>query len=31
MLIYDHPADVTESRGARAIPASQWFVRLAHA
>jgi glutamate-ammonia-ligase adenylyltransferase len=38
MLIYDHPAavtesrvGVTESRGARAMAASQWFVRLAHA
>ncbi len=31
MLIYDHPEDVTESRGARAMPASQWFVRAAHA
>jgi glutamate-ammonia-ligase adenylyltransferase len=31
MLIYDHPADVTESRGARTMAASQWFVRLAHA
>jgi glutamate-ammonia-ligase adenylyltransferase len=32
MFIYDHPAEVTESRvsrtgGARALPASQWFVR----
>jgi glutamate-ammonia-ligase adenylyltransferase len=27
MFIYDHPADVTESRGARTMPASQWFVR----
>jgi glutamate-ammonia-ligase adenylyltransferase len=31
MLIYDHPADVAESRGARQLPASQWFVRAAHA
>jgi glutamate-ammonia-ligase adenylyltransferase len=31
MLIYDHPPDVTESRGARNMPVSQWFVRLAHA
>jgi glutamate-ammonia-ligase adenylyltransferase len=31
MLIYDHPAGVTESRGARSMAASQWFVRLAHA
>ncbi|HEY1412670.1 MAG TPA: bifunctional [glutamine synthetase] adenylyltransferase/[glutamine synthetase]-adenylyl-L-tyrosine phosphorylase, partial [Rhodopila sp.] len=32
MFIYDHPAEATESRsmrhgGARALPASQWFVR----
>ena len=31
MLIYDHPDTVAESRGARTMPASQWFVRLAHA
>jgi glutamate-ammonia-ligase adenylyltransferase len=31
MLIYDHPAQVTESRGARRLPASQWFVRASHA
>jgi glutamate-ammonia-ligase adenylyltransferase len=31
MLVYDQPADVTESRGARSLPASQWFVRAAHA
>src|SRR5262249_34927393 len=31
MLVYDHPADVTESRGVRQLPASQWFVRAAHA
>jgi [glutamine synthetase] adenylyltransferase / [glutamine synthetase]-adenylyl-L-tyrosine phosphorylase len=39
MLIYDHPEEVTESRpigrgvghGARILPASQWFVRAAHA
>jgi [glutamine synthetase] adenylyltransferase / [glutamine synthetase]-adenylyl-L-tyrosine phosphorylase len=31
MLVYDHPADVTESRGARRLPASQWFVRASHA
>ncbi|MBV9248883.1 MAG: bifunctional [glutamine synthetase] adenylyltransferase/[glutamine synthetase]-adenylyl-L-tyrosine phosphorylase, partial [Acetobacteraceae bacterium] len=30
MLIYDHPADVSESRGARHLPVSQWFVRAAH-
>jgi glutamate-ammonia-ligase adenylyltransferase len=27
MFIYDHPAEVTESRGARSLAASQWFVR----
>ena len=31
MLIYDHPPDVTASHGARSMPVSQWFVRLAHA
>ncbi len=39
MLVYDHPEAVTQSqaarraldRGARALPASQWFVRAAHA
>jgi glutamate-ammonia-ligase adenylyltransferase len=31
MLVYDHPTDVTESRGARRLPASQWFVRASHA
>jgi len=31
MLIYDHPEDVTESRGMKRLPVSQWFVRLAHA
>ena len=31
MLIYDHPETVTESRGGRAMPVSQWFVRAAHA
>lgn len=31
MLIYDHPEEVTESRGARRLPVSQWFVRAAHA
>ena len=32
MLIYDHPDSVTESQGgARSLPASQWFVRAAHA
>ncbi len=31
MLIYDHPGTVTESRGVRTMPASQWFVRAAHA
>jgi glutamate-ammonia-ligase adenylyltransferase len=27
MLIYDHPSDVSESRGARPLAASQWFIR----
>ncbi len=27
MFVYDHPAAVTESRGRRSLPASQWFVR----
>jgi glutamate-ammonia-ligase adenylyltransferase len=27
MFIYDHPAEVIESRGQRSLPASQWFVR----
>jgi glutamate-ammonia-ligase adenylyltransferase len=31
MLIYDHPEEVTESRGARTMAVSQWFVRAAHA
>jgi glutamate-ammonia-ligase adenylyltransferase len=31
MLIYDHPETVSESTGARSVPASQWFVRAAHA
>jgi glutamate-ammonia-ligase adenylyltransferase len=31
MFIYDHPENVTESRGARSMAVSQWFVRLAHA
>jgi glutamate-ammonia-ligase adenylyltransferase len=34
LLIYDHPADVLESRarpGQRSLPASQWFIRAAHA
>jgi glutamate-ammonia-ligase adenylyltransferase len=31
MLIYDHPARVSESRGLRSLPVSQWFVRAAHA
>lgn len=31
MLIYDHPPEVTESRGGRNLPASQWFVRAAQA
>ncbi|MDQ2803032.1 MAG: bifunctional [glutamine synthetase] adenylyltransferase/[glutamine synthetase]-adenylyl-L-tyrosine phosphorylase, partial [Pseudomonadota bacterium] len=28
MFIYDHSADVSESRGPRSLPASQWFVRV---
>ena len=34
MLIYDHPPDVGESSGrslARKLPASQWYIRAAHA
>ncbi len=31
MLIYDHPAAVTESTGARRMAASQYFLRAAHA
>ena len=31
MFIYDHPSDVTESRGSRNLPASQWFVRAVQA
>jgi [glutamine synthetase] adenylyltransferase / [glutamine synthetase]-adenylyl-L-tyrosine phosphorylase len=31
MLIYDHPPDVTESHGRRAVPSSQWFVRATQA
>ncbi|MBV9735946.1 MAG: bifunctional [glutamine synthetase] adenylyltransferase/[glutamine synthetase]-adenylyl-L-tyrosine phosphorylase [Acidisphaera sp.] len=34
MLIYDHPPQVSESdgpRGIRALPASQWYIRAAHA
>lgn len=31
MFIYDHPAEVVESRGGRSIPASQWFVRAVQA
>ncbi len=30
MLVYDHPEQVSESRGARRLPVSQWFVRAAH-
>jgi glutamate-ammonia-ligase adenylyltransferase len=30
MLIYDHPESVTQSRGGRSLPVSQWFVRLVH-
>ncbi len=31
MLVYAHPPNVTESQGARRVPASQWFIRAAHA
>ncbi|MGH7069644.1 MAG: bifunctional [glutamine synthetase] adenylyltransferase/[glutamine synthetase]-adenylyl-L-tyrosine phosphorylase, partial [Acetobacteraceae bacterium] len=31
MLIYDHPAEVAESRGRRRLAASEWFIRAAHA
>lgn len=31
MLIYDHPEGVTESTGKRALSASTWFIRAAHA
>ncbi|MDR3529884.1 MAG: bifunctional [glutamine synthetase] adenylyltransferase/[glutamine synthetase]-adenylyl-L-tyrosine phosphorylase [Rhodopila sp.] len=31
MFIYNHPADATESRGARSLPTSQWFVRAVQA
>jgi glutamate-ammonia-ligase adenylyltransferase len=31
MFIYDHPQEVTESRGARSLPVSQWFVRAVQA
>ncbi len=31
MLVYDHEPDVSESRGARRLPVSQWFVRASHA
>jgi [glutamine synthetase] adenylyltransferase / [glutamine synthetase]-adenylyl-L-tyrosine phosphorylase len=31
MLVYDHPASATESRGARPMAASQWFIRAVHA
>ena len=31
MVIYDHPAHVTESTGGRSLPASQWFIRAVHA
>jgi [glutamine synthetase] adenylyltransferase / [glutamine synthetase]-adenylyl-L-tyrosine phosphorylase len=31
MFVYDHPAETTESQGARSLPASQWFVRAVQA
>ncbi len=31
MFVYDHPATVQSSAGARALPVSQWFIRAVHA
>jgi len=31
MIVYDHPASVTQSNGPRRLPASQWFIRAVHA
>jgi glutamate-ammonia-ligase adenylyltransferase len=31
MIVYDHPAGVTQSSGPRRLPASQWFIRAVHA
>ena len=31
MLIYDHPASVSQSSGPRPVAASQWFIRAVHA
>jgi len=31
MLVYTHPERVTQSEGPRALPASTWFIRAAHA
>jgi glutamate-ammonia-ligase adenylyltransferase len=31
MLVYDRPESVTESKGGRPLPASQWFIRAVHA
>jgi len=31
MFVYDHPEHVSHSVGARALPASQWFIRAVHA
>jgi len=31
ILVYDHPARVQESSGARRLPVSQWFIRAVHA
>ena len=31
LFVYDHPAAVTESEGARSLAASQWFIRAVHA
>jgi glutamate-ammonia-ligase adenylyltransferase len=31
MFIYDHPREISESQGARIVPAGQWFVRAVQA
>lgn len=31
MFLYDHPPEISESGGARRLPASQWFIRAVHA
>lgn len=30
MLVYDHPEEISESTGARAVPVSQYYTRAAH-